>query len=231
MRSKRSRLDQFIAQKLQISKKAVRQLLLANRVELDGQICKSVDQQINEFSQICFDGNWLQRNKRQYYMLNKPIGVVSATKDDIHPTALSLLYGIEPELLHIAGRLDLNSTGLLLITNDSQWSQALMAPETKVDKQYLVTLANPIDDTYVSAFAEGMYFGYEDITTKPARLEPVNDFQARVTLQEGKYHQIKRMFGRFCNPVVGLHRESIGDIILDSTLKSGEYRHLNKNEI
>lgn len=231
MRSKRSRLDQFIAQKLQVSKKAVRLLLLENRVQVDGQICKEVDKQINEFSQILLDGNGLQQHSRQYYMLNKPTGVVSATKDDIHPTALSLLDGIDFELMHIAGRLDLNSTGLLLITNDSQWSQALMAPETKVDKQYLVTLANPIDDSYISAFSDGMYFGYEDITTKPAKLEVVSEFQARVTLQEGKYHQIKRMFGRFRNPVVALHRESIGSILLDNALKQGEYRPLDEVEV
>ncbi|WP_153913583.1 16S rRNA pseudouridine(516) synthase [Shewanella sp. TC10] len=231
MRSKRSRLDQFVAQKLQISKKAVRQLLLENRVELDGEICKAVDKQINEFSHIRFDDTWLQQRNREYYMLNKPVGVVSATIDDIHPTALSLLKGVNSELMHIAGRLDLNSTGLLLITNDSQWSQALMAPETKVDKQYLVTLANPIDESYEKAFADGMYFGYEDITTKPAKFELVTEFQARVTLQEGKYHQIKRMFGRFRNPVVELHRESIGTILLDKHLKPGEYRHLDNKEI
>ncbi|MCL1067174.1 pseudouridine synthase [Shewanella olleyana] len=231
MRSKRSRLDQFIAQKLQISKKAVRQLLIDNRIELDDKICKEVDKQINEFSRIRLDETWLQHRSSQYYMLNKPVGVVSATIDDIHPTALSLLKDVDPELMHIAGRLDLNSTGLLLITNDSQWSQALMAPETKVDKQYLVTLANPIDESYIKAFADGMYFGYEDITTKPAKFELVSKFQARVTLQEGKYHQIKRMFGRFRNPVVALHRESIGGIILDNNLDAGEYRHLTEWEV
>ena len=231
MQSKRSRLDQFFAKRLQISKKAVRVLLLENRVEVDGQICKEVDKQINEFSQIKFEGKWLQNHTRQYFMLNKPDGVVSATKDDIHPTALSLLGDVNLELMHIAGRLDLHSTGLLLITNDSCWSEALMAPDTKVDKQYLVTLANPIDESYISAFADGMYFGYEDIVTKPAKLEVVSTYQARVTLQEGKYHQVKRMFGRFRNPVIALHRESIGAITLDNDLAPGEYRRLSGCEL
>ena len=230
MLSKRSRLDQFFAQRLQISKKAVRVLLLENRVEVDGLICKAVDKQITEFTQIKFDGEWLQNHTRQYYMLNKPDGVVSATKDDIHPTALSLLHDVDLELMHIAGRLDLHSTGLLLITNDSRWSEALMAPDTKVDKQYLVTLANPIDERYIAAFADGMHFDYEDIVTKPANLEIVSTYQARVTLQEGKYHQIKRMFGRFRNPVIALHRESIGHIKLDSNLAYGCYRHLGELE-
>ncbi|WP_192022291.1 16S rRNA pseudouridine(516) synthase [Shewanella sp. WPAGA9] len=231
MRSKRSRLDQFFAQKLQISKKAVRLLLLDNRIEVDGEICKSVDLQIDEFTHIRFDGEWLQHHTRQYYMLNKPDGVVSATKDRIHPTALSLLENIDLDLMHIAGRLDLHSTGLLLITNDSRWSEMLMAPDTKVNKQYLVTLANPLDESYIAGFLQGMHFGYEDIVTKPAKLEILSTFQARVTLQEGKYHQIKRMFGRFRNPVLALHRESIGSINLDTQLGCGKFRHLTEEEI
>ncbi|WP_076541160.1 16S rRNA pseudouridine(516) synthase [Shewanella sp. UCD-KL21] len=231
MQSKRSRLDQFLAKKLQLPKKAVRLILLAGRVNVDGETCKEMDRQINEFTAIMLDGDFIQNQQKQYYMLHKPVGVVSATKDDIHPTALSLLAGVNIEMMHIAGRLDLNSTGLLLITNDSQWSQTLMSPETKVDKQYLVTLANPIDDSYVSAFNQGMYFGFEDITTLPAQLEIISEYQARVTLQEGKYHQIKRMFGRFRNPVIGLHRESVSNINLDKQLLAGEFRPLTQTEI
>ncbi|WP_144213336.1 16S rRNA pseudouridine(516) synthase [Shewanella donghaensis] len=231
MQSKRSRLDQFLAKRLQQPKKAIRLILLAGRVQLDGVICKDMDRQIDEFTHICFDEKTLQNNRKQYYMLHKPVGVVSATIDDIHQTALSLLRGVDLDLMHIAGRLDLNSTGLLLITNDSKWSQALMAPETKVSKQYLVTLENPIDESYISAFNEGMYFDYEDSTTLPAQLIIVSDFQARVTLQEGKYHQIKRMFGRFRNPVVALHRESIGNLVLDKALVPGHFRHLTDSEI
>jgi 16S rRNA pseudouridine516 synthase len=151
--------------------------------------------------------------------------------DEQHQTALDLLEGVDKDLLHIAGRLDLNSTGLLLITNDAKWSQALMSPDNKVTKRYLVTLANPIDDTYIEAFDKGMWFEYEGITTQPAKLTVLSKHQAMVELNEGKYHQIKRMFGRFNNPVVALHRESIGHIELDNTLQPGEFRALSADEV
>lgn len=231
MASKRGRLDQFIARALQVSKKAVRQLLIDNRVLVDGKLAKAPDLQIDEFSHIVCNEVILQQYQKQYYMLNKPDGVVSATVDDKHPTALSLLAGINPDMLHIAGRLDLHSTGLLLITNDAKWSAALMAPDHKVDKHYLVTLANPIDESYINAFANGMYFEFEDIITLPAQLTILSTYQARVVLREGKYHQIKRMFGRFRNPVVALHRESVGNIMLDNTLLPGEYRVLTQAEV
>jgi 16S rRNA pseudouridine516 synthase len=231
MASKRARLDQFLASKLQVPRKSVRFMLLSGRVKVDNMIVKDMDLQLDEFSLVSVDGVALQNNQPCYLMLNKPVGVVSATKDDIHKTALELLHGIKPEMLHIAGRLDLNSSGLLLITNDARWSQALMSPDSKVTKKYLVTLANPIDETYIRAFAEGMYFAYEGITTQAAGLEILSSHQARVSLKEGKYHQIKRMFGRFRNPVVGLHREAIGELVLDETLAPGEYRHLTPAEI
>ncbi|WP_282110396.1 16S rRNA pseudouridine(516) synthase [Shewanella algicola] len=231
MASKRGRLDQFIARRLQVSKKAVRQLLIANKVVVDGEYAKSPDLLINEFNHIICNGVVLQQYQKQYYMLNKPDDVVSATIDDKHPTALSLLVGVDHDMLHIAGRLDLHSTGLLLITNDAKWSAALMAPDNKVDKHYIVTLANPIDESYIDAFANGMYFEFEGITTLPAQLTILSTYQARVVLREGKYHQIKRMFGRFRNPVVGLHRESIGKIGLDKTLFLGQFRLLTTAEI
>ncbi|MGX9460792.1 16S rRNA pseudouridine(516) synthase [Shewanella sp. A14] len=231
MVSKRGRLDQFIARTLQISKKAVRNLLIDNKVVVDGVLVKSPDLQIDEFSHIVCNAVVLRQYQKQYYMLNKPDGVVSATVDDKHPTALGLMTNINVDMLHIAGRLDLHSTGLLLLTNDAKWSAALMAPEHKVDKQYLVTLANPIHQDYVAAFAKGMYFEFEDITTQPAQLTILSSHQARVVLREGKYHQIKRMFGRFRNPVVALHRVSVGDIFLDKTLLPGEFRSLTKAEV
>ncbi|QDE32238.1 MULTISPECIES: 16S rRNA pseudouridine(516) synthase [Shewanella] len=231
MVSKRGRLDQFIAGTLQISKKAVRGLLITDKVLVDGQLAKSPDLQIDEFSHITCNCVVLRQYQKQYYMLNKPDGVVSATIDDKHPTALGLMTGVNTDMLHIAGRLDLHSTGLLLLTNDAKWSAALMAPEHKVDKQYLVTLANPLQQEYVEAFANGMYFEFEDITTLPAQLALLSSHQARVVLREGKYHQIKRMFGRFRNPVVALHRESVGNILLDNTLLPGEFRALTKAEV
>lgn len=231
MQSKRGRLDRYLGAKLQIPRKLVRDVLLAGRVRVDSQIAKEMDRQVDEFSHIQLDGQILQANSPIYIMLHKPIGVVSATKDDGHKTVIELLNCEQREELHIAGRLDLNSSGLLLLTNDSRWSEALMSPTQKVEKVYRVTLANPLTEDYIAAFAEGMYFGFEDIMTQAAKLTILDDHVAEVTLREGKYHQIKRMFGRFRNPVVGLHRISIGDIVLDEQLAPGESRPLTIAEV
>ncbi|QIR15363.1 16S rRNA pseudouridine(516) synthase [Shewanella aestuarii] len=231
MASKRGRIDTFIAKHQQIPKKSVRNMIVQGEIMIDGQLVMSPDEQIDEFSFIVCQGQVLQQRQAVYWMLHKPQGVVSATMDKQHQTAVDLLVGIDKDLLHIAGRLDLNSTGLLLITNDAKWSQALMSPDNKVTKRYLVTLANPIDEDYIKVFAEGMWFEYEGITTAPAKLEILSPIQAMVELNEGKYHQIKRMFGRFQNPVIGLHRIAIGDIKLDTDLQPGQYRQLTKTEV
>ncbi|MBW3516471.1 16S rRNA pseudouridine(516) synthase [Shewanella sp. NKUCC01_JLK] len=231
MQSKRGRLDRYLCTQLHTHRKAVRELLLLGRVRVDGLIVKDMDRQVDEFSHIQLDGQILQANTPVYLMLHKPIGVVSATKDTQHKTVIDLLDCEVRDELHIAGRLDLNSSGLLLLTNDSRWSDALMSPTHKVDKVYRVTLANPLTEEYIAAFAEGMYFSFEDIMTQPAKLVILADHVAEVTLKEGKYHQIKRMFGRFRNPVVGLHRLSIGDIVLDEALASGESRMLTAAEV
>ncbi|GIU11946.1 MULTISPECIES: pseudouridine synthase [unclassified Shewanella] len=231
MESKRARLDRFISAKTGINKKHVRLLLAKGQVLVDGEVARNIDQIIDEFSHVCLDGKVLQANAPSYVMLYKPVGVVSATVDDKHKTVIDLLERADKQSLHIVGRLDLNTSGLLLLTNDGRWSKKLMSPDHKVGKVYRVTLKNPIDESYIAAFANGMYFEFEDITTLPATLEIVDDYTALVTLVEGRYHQIKRMFGRFQNPVVGLHRLSVGDIELDPELAVGASRDLSCGEI
>ncbi|MGS0674348.1 pseudouridine synthase [Shewanella sp. 0m-4] len=231
MESKRARLDRFISVKTGINKKHVRLLLAKGQVQVDGEIARDIDLIIDEFSHVCLDGQVLQASRPSYVMLYKPVGVVSATVDDKHKTVIDLLAREDKCSLHIVGRLDLNTSGLLLLTNDGRWSKKLMSPEHKVGKLYRVTLQNPIDESYIPAFANGMYFEYEGITTLPAKLEIIDAHTALVTLMEGRYHQIKRMFGRFRNPVVGLHRISVGAIVLDPQLTAGESRDLSIAEI
>lgn len=231
MESKRARLDRFISSYLQINRKHVRLMLARGEVLVDDLVARDTAQIVDEFSHIVYKDKVLQAYSPIYLMLNKPVGVVSATVDDKHTTVVDLLDRGDKHLLHLVGRLDLNTSGLLLLTNDGRWSSRLMSPESKVSKQYLVTLANPVTSEYIRAFGEGMYFSFEDITTKPAKLEILSEYQARVTLTEGRYHQIKRMFGRFRNPVVGLHRESMGALKLDPELKPGHSRELTVNEL
>ncbi|WP_394393976.1 pseudouridine synthase [Shewanella woodyi] len=231
MESKRARLDRFISQHLKINRKNVRLMLAKGQVRVDGELARDIDLIVDEFSHICVNNEVIQAKKASYIMLHKPVGVVSATVDDKHKTVIELLECDNRDSLHIVGRLDLNTSGLLLLTNDGRWSKKLMDPEYKVGKLYRVELQNPLTVEYISAFAKGMYFEFEDITTLPAELEIVDSHTALVTLYEGRYHQIKRMFGRFRNPVVGLHRISVGQIVLDKTLASGQSRPLTSEEI
>ncbi len=137
----------------------------------------------------------------------------------------------EKEQLHLAGRLDFNTTGLLLLTNDGNWSSRIMCPQQKLPKTYQVETSDEITPEYVSKFAEGIYFAFEDLTTLPAALRILSATTAQLTIHEGRYHQIKRMFGFFRNRVISLHRLSVGSIELDTGLAAGEYRHLTAPEV
>ena len=225
------RLDHFLAKQCQISKGKVRLLLAQKRVCVDGTVNCSIEQSVNKFSKISLDGNVLQDNPAYYVMLHKPVGVVCATKDNQHSTVIDLLPFDFKDQLHIVGRLDLNTSGLVLLTNDSRWSEAITQPEQKIEKTYQVTLEKPINNSYIDGFKQGMYFKYENITTQPADLTIINQHCAQVILTEGKYHQIKRMFGHYRNPVVGLHRSQIGNLKLDNKLTSGQSRHLTEREV
>jgi 16S rRNA pseudouridine516 synthase len=227
----RSRLDRFISNYCNVNRKNVRIYIAQKRIVVDGKVAHSIDQPIDKFSHIMLDKQVIQANNASYIMLNKPTGVVSATVDEKHKTVIDLLPYRDKSDLHIVGRLDLNTSGLVLLTNDSRWSESLTKPGEKVPKRYRVTLKNPISIDYIKAFAQGMYFDYEGITTLPAELKIISTYVAEVILFEGKYHQIKRMFGRFRNPVVALHRDSIGKLCLDNRLKIGESRILTPDEV
>lgn len=237
MPSKNARLDRFISRTTATPRREVRQLLAQGRVLVDGQPAASIHQVVGPFSHITLDGITLQAKQPVYLMLNKPAGVVSATQDNIHRTVIDLLQHKKGEPqdtdLHIVGRLDFNSTGLMLLTNDGAWSRALTQPESNIAKHYWVELENPVHDwqPYIDTFAQGMYFAFEDLTTLPAKLEPASPTKVKVILQEGRYHQIKRMFGRFRNKVVGLHRVQVGPIQLDVNLHPGDYRSLTHDEV
>ena len=234
MQTKSFRIDRYLSKQLKINRRDIKLMLAQGRIIINGATIREVNTIVEEFDQVVFDGEVLQDKQPLYIMLNKPTGVVSATKDELHKTVIELLTGYSTEQLeslHIVGRLDLNTSGLLLLTNDSRWSRKLMAPEAKVSKVYSVILENDLSEDYISAFAEGMYFSFEDITTQPAALKIISDKVAEVILMEGKYHQIKRMFGRFRNPVIALHRSSIGNLKLDEEVKEGQSRQLTSLEV
>ena len=226
------RLDRFLSNLPQLNRQQVRLLLIEKRIQVDGQIISDPHYEVRAFNRIELDGQTLQAGKAaRYFMLHKPPGCVSATHDPEHPTVLDLLNEPDKEDLHLAGRLDFNTSGLMLITNDGHWSRHVSQPETKLPKVYYVETEQTISSAYAATFKQGIYFAYEDLTTLPAELHVLSAHSARLSIVEGRYHQIKRMFGYFNNKVLRLHRESIGALILDEGLAPGEYRALSPQEI
>ncbi|MNI20719.1 Ribosomal small subunit pseudouridine synthase A [compost metagenome] len=226
------RVDRFLSNLPRFNRKQVRLLLVEKRVRIDGSIVSDPHAEVLEFSRVEVDEELLQTGKpARYFMLHKPAGCVSATRDPQHPTVLDLILEPDKDDLHIAGRLDFNTTGLMIITNDGSWSRRLTQPRTKLPKVYYVETEQVIGAEYALKFTEGLYFAFEDLTTQPAQLELLGPKSARLSIVEGRYHQVKRMFGHFDNKVLRLHRESMGPLVLDPALKPGEYRALRTEEI
>ncbi|WP_460147651.1 pseudouridine synthase [Pseudomonas sp. S2_A02] len=226
------RVDRFLSNLPCFNRKQVRLLLVEKRVRVDGEVVSDPHAEVLEFSRVEVDDEVLQVGKpARYFMLHKPPGCVSATRDPQHPTVLDLIDESDKEDLHIAGRLDFNTTGLMLITNDGSWSRRLTQPQTKLPKIYHVETEQDITAEYAITFAKGLYFAFEDLTTQPAELVVLGPKSARLSIVEGRYHQVKRMFGHFDNKVLRLHRERMGPLVLDDALKPGEYRPLSSDEI
>ncbi|MDF1753550.1 MAG: 16S rRNA pseudouridine(516) synthase [Verrucomicrobiales bacterium] len=219
------RLDHFIAKKLSLSERSARTEIASGKVSINAARVTDHLTRIDRFCEIsCREKVIQEKLEKRYIMLNKPPGYLSATSDPVHPTVVDLIDLPDRETLHLAGRLDRASTGLLLLTNDSGWSEQLSHPDSKVPKVYLVETIDPIPDEAVLRFAEGFRFDYEDIITRPAKLEILAPRLARVTIHEGKYHQIKRMFHRINeNRLKSLHRIQIGDYHLPDHLQPGEW--------
>ena len=215
------RLDKHLSKATGTPKASLRRVLAQGRVTVDGLPERDGARLIDKFHKVRLDGQATQDNTPRYLMLHKPPAVVCATRDSQHKTVIDLLDQPWKKQLHIVGRLDYNSTGLVLLSNDGQWSRRLSSPKTCLTKRYLVTTEEPIDSECIAAFRTGFFFPYEGITTRPAELKILGARRAEVELTEGRYHQIKRMFGRFNNKVLSIHRIAVGLYEL-GVLKAGE---------
>ena len=225
------RLDKYISNTTDYSRKEVKRLLKAGAVAVAGETVSDPSLNIDTEEQVTLDGIPLQRPGPRYFMLHKPRGYICATKDGEHPIVLDLVDEPNRDRLQIAGRLDIDTTGLVLLTDDGQWNHAITSPNRKCAKIYYVHTADHIPDQTVDQFARGVMLEGERLRTKPAVLEKLFANEARLTITEGRYHQVKRMFAAVGNRVEELHREAIGDIVLDETLEEGEYRPLTRAEI
>ncbi len=220
------RLDRFICKHTPHSHQTARRLVASGHVRVDGALQTDPRFSINAFSKIELGDQVLQQQEACFLMLNKPAGYLSATTDPVHPTVLELLPESMRNELHIAGRLDRATTGLMLLTNDGHWSRRITAPEHKTPKVYQVTTKEPISQEAEVRFEQGIWLARESVWTSPAQIERLSDTECRLTIYEGRHHQIKRMFAALSNEVCALHRESMGGIKLDPVLAPGEYRAL-----
>ena len=231
------RLDKYLVACAVGSRTEVKNFLKTGRVTVNGKKAKSAKLQINEDTdEICFDGEKLDYEEFVYYMMNKPQGVISATEDTKHKTVLDLLddYARAKEVFPV-GRLDIDTHGLLLLTNDGKLAHALLSPKRHVDKTYLAQVNGIMTDEDIETFAQGIPL--KDFTCQPAKLELVSidtekeESLVRVTIAEGKFHQVKRMVAYCGKEVVDLQRLTMGTLTLDEDLKRGEWRRLSKEEL
>ena len=225
------RLDRLLSQVTGLSRNHVKSLLRGDNVEVDGVTVRDAALQVNATQAITLREDAVEWPRERYVMLNKPAGYVCSTAEGAYPLVASLVDAPWADGLHSAGRLDADSTGLVLLTNDGQWSHALTSPRRQCVKSYVVTVKHPLQPGLVKRFAEGLMLNGEREPTLPAQLELIDTHAARVQICEGRYHQVKRMIAACSNRVVTLHREAIGHLVLDATLNPGEWRELTPEEI
>lgn len=187
--------------------------------------------QVGDTDEVYLCGYPVDAPGEKYLMLNKPLGCVCANHDSTYPTVLSLIDLPRADELTICGRLDVDTTGLVLITSNGKWAHKVTSPRHKTGKCYEVVTADPIPDNAVEKFRKGLMLINEKDRTKPAQLSITSAHEAEVVLTEGRYHQVKRMFAAIGNKVEALHRTRIGNIELDDYLEPGEYRFLTEEEI
>ena len=231
------RLDKYLAERTGMTRSESRKTITKGRVMVAGKICRKADTQLDETAaQIALDGAPLagEYKKYVYIMLNKPEGVVSASRDKRDTTVVDLVAADYPRReLFPAGRLDKTSTGFVLLTDDGALAHDLLAPKKHVDKVYFVRTDGALDDADCKAFVQGIMLG-DGLECLPAKLEILKSdaqSEALITIHEGKFHQIKRMLASRGKPVVYLKRLSMGSLTLDEGLSKGEYRLLTAEEI
>jgi len=224
------RLDKYLAEMGAGTRKEIGKAVRAGRVTVNGQTVKNAAMQVTAEDEVSMDGVSVEYEEYVYYMLNKPAGVISATEDARERTVLDLISERQRKGLFPVGRLDRDTEGLLLITNDGGLAHRLLSPRHHVDKVYYARLDGPVGEAEKALFAQGLKVD-ETLTALPAELEilePATEF--RLTIREGKFHQVKRMFEAVGREVLYLKRLSMGPLALDESLPQGAYRRLTAEE-
>lgn len=225
------RLDKVLAHTGYGSRKEVKEFIRKGFVMVNGEVIYDDDFKVDEENdEVTFLDESVNYEKKIYLMLNKPAGYISQTFDYHDPVVLDLIEGYEKRGLFPVGRLDKDTVGLLLITNDGLLAHKLLAPKSHVDKIYYLKYDGVFKESSHKVFSDGVVLddGYKCM---PASIEILNEGEAKIIIKEGKYHQVKRMMKAVGCEVTYLRRISFGPITLDETLKEGEYRHLSATEI
>ncbi len=228
------RLDKYLADIGIGSRSEVKKYIKKGQVKVDNQLIKDIGYKVNfEKEKVYFDNNLLEYNKYIYLMLNKPAGVVSATRDNVHKTVIDLIDKKYQKNIFPVGRLDIDTEGLLLITNDGQLAHDLLSPKKKIPKTYYAKVQGQVTNKEVKEFENGLIID-DNFTALPAKLEILESGQVskvNVTIYEGKFHQVKRMFEAVGMKVIYLKRISMASLELDKNLELSSYRQLTDDEI
>lgn len=225
------RLDKFLSQMNIGTRSEVKTAVKKGKVCVNGIICKNPDIKIDETAdEITYENQVVSYEKYVYYMLNKPAGVVSATKDNLDKTVMDLFHDVPLKDLFPVGRLDKDTEGLLLITNDGELAHNLLSPKKHISKMYRVITGDVITDLQINALEKGVDIG-EDKMTLPAIVDKTGSNEIFLTIYEGKFHQVKRMLKSVGNEVTYLERLKMGELMLDASLERGAYRKLTLEEI
>ena len=224
------RLDKFLSVTATASRKESASLLKKGRVKVNGQPVFKGEAKIDEeMDTVTLDGEPILYQKHRYILLHKPQGYVSSTDDPSGPTVLELLPEKERRNLFPCGRLDKNTTGLLVLTDDGPLAHRLLSPKHHAKKEYYFTCQRKVTEQDVMDLENGVDIG--GYITKPCKITLFDDFSGSITLTEGKYHQIKLMLATRCNKILTLHRHAFAGIVLDPALKEGEWRYLTPEEV
>lgn len=235
MASDKLRLDKAVSRSFEVSRKEAGYLIKQGAVSVDGEVCCDPSMKISATTPLSLDGNDFVASdylKKRVFMINKPEDYVCADRDSRYLT-VSSIFSQEPHFteLHCAGRLDVDTTGLVIVTDDGDLAHKITSPRYEIEKRYLAVVKNKLLERDIERFASSLKHPQEDKPYKSAKLEIVSDNEAIVTVTEGRFHEVKRLFECVGNEVLELKRLSIGSLLLDESLELGEYRLLDDDEI
>lgn len=223
------RLDRFVCKSTDLLRADATALINQGGIIVNGDVVTNEATQVHENNCITLDGQTLTPRPSRYIMVHKPLDTICSNVDEGYPSLFRLINVDRAFDLHVAGRLDTDTTGLVLVTDDGRWSYNIITPKKHCEKVYRVGLRDPIANDVATRFKHGIQLQGETTLTRPAKVDVLSPKEVLLTITEGKFHQVKRMFAAVGNRVVTLHRQKIGGIELD--IKQGAWRHLTPDEI